>query len=112
MKLGEYLKQIRDERAPTQEEFVKWLKTFMKVSTSTYSLWERDVSTPNFIQMCKIAKKIGVSLDSIAEQIRNDYRCAAVLDTWEQQEPVEIDAIEVEEDEETQIKPTGKPEPK
>jgi hypothetical protein len=79
MKLGEYLKQIRDERAPTQEEFVKWLKTFMKVSTSTYSLWERDVSTPNFIQMCKIMKK----RKSSPQGSRNRSRSYGYLISWE-----------------------------
>jgi len=90
--LGQFIKNIRMERSWTQIEFAQYLKdTLPGISQSRLSNWESNKSIPNFIEMCLFCKKVGISLDDVMEQIRDDYRCAAVLDIRINAEPPEVE---------------------
>lgn len=58
---GPRLRRLREERAISQVEMARRLKT----TAPTISNWEKGIRTPHFTHLCNLADAFGVSLDRL-----------------------------------------------
>ena len=79
MSIGSNIRRTREERGFTQEQLAERLD----VSFQAVSSWERDEYLPETLNLIKLAKVLGVSIDALVDERRTAFKTKKAIYNWE-----------------------------
>ena len=79
MSIGTNIRSIREEKGLTQEN----IADAINVSFQAVSSWERDEYKPDLDNLLKLADMFEVSLSSLVEERKNQFKTKEIIYNWE-----------------------------